>query len=66
MSNIDAFKLGREARNRNSNSDLNPFRYNSTNNIRWIEGWVSRELELFRESGLTREQWQRLTEKKLK
>ena len=47
---IDAHKLGKEARDRNSNADLNPFKENSMNNIYWLEGWVSRDIQLFKES----------------
>lgn len=63
---INAYQLGKEARDRNSNVDLNPFRYRSMNNIHWLEGWISRDTELFKESGLTRKQWRRLMEKRLK
>jgi hypothetical protein len=62
----DAYQLGYEARNRNTNSDLNPYNYRSKNGRDWLIGWIDREFELFEESGLTREQWQRLMSVRLK
>ena len=62
----DAYQLGYEARERNTDSDLNPCNHRSKNGRDWLIGWIDREFELFGESGLTREQWHRLTRSKLK
>jgi len=62
----DAYTLGYEARDRNTNSDLNPFKHYAQKGRDWLDGWIDREFELFEESGLTKEQWSRLMSVKLK
>ncbi len=62
----DAYQLGQEARDRLSNADLNPYKHYTKNGRDWLDGWIDRDWTLFEESGLTREQWHRLMEVKLK
>jgi hypothetical protein len=62
----DAYELGWEARDRLSDSDLNPFKHYTQKGCDWLDGWIDREFELFEESGLTKEQWSRLMSVKLK
>jgi len=62
-----AEQLGREARERNSNSDLNPFEgINKYKADKWQDGWIDKDLELWRESGMDNFQWMRYCEKTLK
>ncbi len=62
----DAYQLGSEARDRLSDSDLNPFKHYTKNGRDWLDGWIDRDWILFKKSGLTKEQWVRYTERKLK
>ena len=62
----DAYQLGREARDRLSDSDLNPYKHWTKEGHEWLDGWIDRDFELFEESGLTRAQWLVYTERKLK
>lgn len=64
-----AYQLGREARDRNTNWDLNPFEENSYKADKWSDGWTDRELELHfeaKEAGVTDDEWYRYTRKTLK
>ena len=62
-----AEQLGREARERNSNSDLNPFEgINKYKAEKWLMGWIDKEVELFIASGMSELQWERYCQKTLK
>lgn len=52
-----AYQLGQEARERNTNCDLNPFEDLSDRADEWFDGWVDKDLDLWEKSGLTPEQW---------
>jgi len=60
------FQLGQEARDRLTNIDLNPFKSDSFRGWNWESGWIDRDWQLFKESGLTRPEWDRLIGVKLK
>jgi hypothetical protein len=63
-----AYQLGREARDRDTNWDLNPFEENSYRADKWFDGWVDRDLEMFLEleEDITHEEWKTYTRKILK
>lgn len=61
-----AYELGKEARKRNTNWDLNPFPEDSYSADQWHDGWVEIDLDLYQESGLTLDEWHRYTGKILK
>jgi hypothetical protein len=60
-----AYQLGREARDRFSNSDCNPFPHCLRQGRAWLDGWIDRDFEFFKKSGLTKAEWARLMSVKL-
>lgn len=61
-----AYQLGQEARERNTNWDLNPFDPDTYKAEKWDEGWLDKDLDLWDKSGLTGAEWERYKKKTLK